>query len=67
MACSGARRLQRSALPGTSMSIASARWSELAAGMAREAMLYFTFEDERLGGMTAAHLDLIVEAYCGTP
>lgn len=32
-------------------------------GMAREALLYFSFEDERLAGMTTADLSLIVEEY----
>ena len=35
----------------------------LARGTGREGLLYFAFEDERLGGMSAANLDLIVEEY----
>lgn len=35
----------------------------LAAGVPREGLLYFSFEDERLAGMTAADLSLIVEEY----
>lgn len=34
-----------------------------AAGMAREGLLYLSFEDERLAGMTAHELDLVVEEY----
>jgi hypothetical protein len=35
----------------------------LAAGQGREGLLYFSFEDERLAGMTVADLDLVVEEY----
>ncbi len=35
----------------------------LAAGTPREALLYFNFEDERLAGLTAADLSLLVEEY----
>ncbi len=35
----------------------------LAQGTAREGLLFFSFEDERLTGMTAADLDLVVEEY----
>ncbi len=35
----------------------------LEGGMAREAMLYFNFEDERLAELSSEQLDLIVEAY----
>ncbi len=35
----------------------------LAAGWARESLLYFNFEDERLAGMTAADCSLILEEY----
>jgi len=35
----------------------------LAAGTPREGLLYFSFEDERLAGMTAAHLNLVLEEY----
>lgn len=35
----------------------------LAQGVAREGLLYFSFEDERLGGMTVADLHLVVEEY----
>lgn len=35
----------------------------LAQGTAREGLLYFNFEDERLAGMTAADLHLVVEEY----
>jgi len=42
-------------------------WQELAdrlaAGVARSALLYFSFEDERLAGMQAKDLDLVVEEY----
>lgn len=36
---------------------------KLATGVARENLLYFSFEDERLAGMTAADLDLLVTEY----
>ena len=35
----------------------------LAQGAAREALLYFNFEDERLAGLTVTELQLIVEEY----
>jgi predicted AAA+ superfamily ATPase len=35
----------------------------LAQGLPREALLYFNFEDERLAGMKAADLQLVVEEY----
>ena len=35
----------------------------LAQGINREGLLYFSFEDERLAGMTAADLHLVVEEY----
>jgi predicted AAA+ superfamily ATPase len=35
----------------------------LAAGTPREGLLYFSFEDERLAGITAADLHLVVEEY----
>lgn len=35
----------------------------LAEGRARESLLHFSFEDERLGGMTVADLNLVVEEY----
>lgn len=35
----------------------------LARGVGREGLLYFSFEDERLAGMSVADLDLIVEEY----
>jgi hypothetical protein len=35
----------------------------MAAGMPREGLLYFNFEDERLSGMRAADLHLVVEGY----
>jgi hypothetical protein len=35
----------------------------LGRGAAREGLLYFSFEDERLAGMTVAELDLLVEEY----
>ncbi|MBM3794173.1 MAG: ATP-binding protein [Acidobacteria bacterium] len=35
----------------------------LAAGTPREALVYFSFEDERLGGLTAAGLNWILEEY----
>ena len=35
----------------------------LATGTPREQMLYFNFEDERLAGMTAAELGIVVEEY----
>ncbi len=35
----------------------------LARGTARDGLLYFSFEDERLAGMSVADLDLIVEEY----
>ncbi|MDR3557288.1 MAG: ATP-binding protein [Syntrophobacteraceae bacterium] len=35
----------------------------LAWGIEREGLLYFNFEDERLAGMTAADLSLVVEEY----
>lgn len=42
-------------------------WQELAdrraAGVAREGLLYLSFEDERLAGMTARELNLLVEEY----
>lgn len=42
-------------------------WQELArrhaAGVAREGLLYFSFEDERLAGMSARELGLVVEEY----
>ena len=42
-------------------------WQELArchaGGVAREGLLYFSFEDERLAGMTARELGLVVEEY----
>ncbi len=34
-----------------------------ASGIGREGLLYFSFEDERLAGMTAQHLDLMVEEF----
>jgi hypothetical protein len=34
-----------------------------AQGTAREGLLYFSFEDERLAGMRTADLDLLVEEY----
>jgi len=34
-----------------------------AAGLARDGLLYFSFEDERLAGMQLADLDLLVEAF----
>ncbi len=34
-----------------------------AAGVARAGLLYFSFEDERLAGMTAADLDLLLQEY----
>lgn len=34
-----------------------------AAGMERDGLLYFSFEDERLAGMQLADLDLLVEAF----
>lgn len=34
-----------------------------ASGTAREGLLYFSFEDERLAGMTAQNLDLVVEEF----
>jgi uncharacterized protein len=36
---------------------------KLAQGAARESLLYFSFEDERLAGMTLADLDLLVTEY----
>ena len=33
------------------------------AGAARESLVYFSFEDERLAGMTALDLQLVVEEY----
>ncbi|MBI4989426.1 MAG: ATP-binding protein [Rhodocyclales bacterium] len=42
-------------------------WQELArrhaGGVGREGLLYFSFEDERLAGMTARELGLVVEEY----
>ncbi len=42
-------------------------WQELAdrraAGIAREGLLYLSFEDERLAGMSARDLNLVVEEY----
>jgi len=35
----------------------------LAAGTPRDGLLYFSFEDERLAGMTAANLGLVLEEY----
>jgi hypothetical protein len=35
----------------------------LARGTAREGLLYFSFEDERLAGMTGADLELVVEEF----
>ena len=35
----------------------------LAKGTARQGLLYFSFEDERLAGMTAGDLNLVVEEY----
>lgn len=35
----------------------------LAAGTPREALLYFSFEDERLAGMTAEDLELLLDEY----
>ena len=35
----------------------------LAGGTGRQGLLYFSFEDERLAGMTARDLDLVVEEY----
>jgi predicted AAA+ superfamily ATPase len=35
----------------------------LAAGTAREGLVYFNFEDERLAGMTPAQLSLLIEEY----
>jgi len=35
----------------------------LAAGTPREGLLYFSFEDERLAGMTAGDLNLVLEEY----
>jgi predicted AAA+ superfamily ATPase len=35
----------------------------LAQGAAREALVYFSFEDERLAGMTAVDLGLLLEEY----
>lgn len=35
----------------------------LAKGTARQGLLYFSFEDERLAGLTAGDLDLVVEEY----
>jgi len=37
--------------------------NRLAEGSAREGLLYFSFEDERLAGMTASNLRLVVEEY----
>jgi hypothetical protein len=37
----------------------------LAAGAPREALLYFSFEDERLAGMKASDLQWVVEEYYG--
>ncbi len=37
--------------------------ARLAEGMAREGLLYFSFEDERLIGMTAADLGIVVDEY----
>jgi hypothetical protein len=39
------------------------RADRLAAGTPREALLYFSFEDERLAGLAAADLQIIVEEY----
>lgn len=42
-------------------------WQELASrhagGVARDGLLYFSFEDERLAGMSARELNLVVEEY----
>jgi hypothetical protein len=35
----------------------------LAAGVGREGLLYFSFDDERLGGMTLADLSIVLEEY----
>ncbi len=35
----------------------------LEAGVPREALVYFSFEDERLAGMEASHLQLVLEEY----
>lgn len=35
----------------------------LAAGTPREGLVYFSFEDERLAGMTQAHLSFVLEEY----
>ncbi|MBI5397342.1 MAG: ATP-binding protein [Verrucomicrobia bacterium] len=37
--------------------------ARLAAGTGRDGLLYFNFEDERLAGLTAAQLHLLVEEY----
>jgi predicted AAA+ superfamily ATPase len=34
-----------------------------ARGTGREGLLYFNFEDERLAGMTASHLEIVLEEY----
>jgi uncharacterized protein len=39
------------------------RSDRLAAGIPAEALIYFSFEDERLAGMQSEHLDWVIEEY----
>ncbi len=48
---------------GKTMFLHQVRRERLAAGMARERLLYINFEDERLAGITAQHLHPMVEDY----
>jgi hypothetical protein len=69
------RDVRLPALPGKAIAVVGMRrtgkttllWQvisdRLAKGTAREGLLYFNFEDERLAGMTAADLHVVVEEY----
>lgn len=69
------RDVRLARIPGKAVAVIGMRragktsflWQELAdrraVGVAREGLLYLSFEDERLAGMTARELNLIVEEY----
>ena len=69
------RDLRFPAIPGKAIAVIGMRragkttflWQvladRLAQGVGREGLLYFSFEDERLAGITAADLHLVVEEY----
>lgn len=69
------RDVRRPKVPGKAVAVIGMRrtgkttylWQviaeRLAAGTPRDGLLYFDFEDERLAGMTAADLHLVVEEY----